>query len=104
MGQEAIPIFIRDGEPIKYEPRFTIIPMCHLLQADYLKQFSVTSGDVVQLPPYEEMQICKVHRTPYAPEECDYLVAVLINGERRWLSLEPIVLLKCLSGLTVTIK
>lgn len=101
---DKIPVFTYDGEPIKYEPMFTIIPIEHLLQPEQLKEFCAESGNTIEFPPYEDMQICKAQRTPYAPEECDYFVAVLINGERRWLSLDPVTMLKCLSGLTVTIK
>lgn len=101
---DKVPVFTHDGEPIKYEPRFTIIPTEDLPQPERLEEFDVESGDVVQLPLLNEMQICKVQRTPYAPEECDYLAAALINGELRWLSLDPVTMLKCLSGLTIKIK
>lgn len=85
-------------------PIGTIIPIEDLLQTEQLKEFYAESGDTVEFPLYEDMQICKSQRIPYAPEECDYFVTVLINGELRWLSLDPVTMLKCLSGLTVTIK
>lgn len=60
-------------------------------------------GDRIEFPPLSKMVVAKFPRNPNDPSEADYLVQARRNGERCWLSLDPVTIIKLIAGQEITV-
>lgn len=69
-----------------------------------LERQTCKDGDRIEFPPLSKMVVRKFPRNPNEPSEADYFVQAIRNGERYWLSLDPVTIIKLIAGQEITVN